>query len=261
MTEDVVFPGEPESKTESKAKVETIKGRRYYKTDKGKRCASVTTVLSSFKQSEGLVHWAWNLGMQGIDYRAERDTMADVGKMAHTMIDEYIRTGSTQLPLILDDGGVVGDTGKTKLQLALKAFDGFQSWLDYSRIRLIASEVGFVDDVAAFGGTVDAVGERAGEQVLLDWKSGKDIYPEVLAQTGAYSHLWETGRYLPTEETPELDVERRSIQGLHVIRVGREYGSFHHHFIPYEGLVLGKTAFFTCLQLYRLRKELEKLTK
>ena len=39
----------------------------------GQRLPSVTTVLSRFKDSGGLIHWAWSLGKEGKDYREERD--------------------------------------------------------------------------------------------------------------------------------------------------------------------------------------------
>lgn len=259
---------------------ETTNGYRYYKDSSGKRVPSVTTILSSYKESDGLVRWAYNLGREGKDFETERQGAANVGKMAHAMIDGWIKTGELQLPLMFEDSEVSEEltapavfppfdtlegalppptppSPKTRLQLALTAFNAFRTWLDGQKITLIASEVGAIDDTRRFGGTLDAIGQTpSGDHIMLDWKSGNDVYPEVIPQVGAYAHLWESGRLLEP-----LKVERKSIIGLHVIRLGKEYGDFHHHYVPYSGLLLGKKAFFHCLDLYNIRKELKKLVK
>ena len=59
-----------------------------YRLKDGTRVPSVTTIISRFKESGGLVHWAWNLGMQNIDYRQIRDSAADAGSLAHAMLEE-----------------------------------------------------------------------------------------------------------------------------------------------------------------------------
>ena len=57
----------------------------YYLVD-GTRVPSVTTVLGRFKESGPLIHWAWGLGIQGKDYREERDKAADAGTLAHAAV-------------------------------------------------------------------------------------------------------------------------------------------------------------------------------
>jgi len=59
-----------------------------YRTKDGVRVPSVTTIIGRFKESGGLIHWAWALGMEGKDYRQVRDSAADAGSLAHSMIYE-----------------------------------------------------------------------------------------------------------------------------------------------------------------------------
>jgi hypothetical protein len=37
-----------------------------------------------------LIHWAWALGKDGKDYRAERDKAADIGTLAHFMCEAFL---------------------------------------------------------------------------------------------------------------------------------------------------------------------------
>jgi hypothetical protein len=63
----------------------------YYLKDGKTRVPGVTTIIGKFKESGGLVHWAWDLGMQGIDYRKARDDAANVGTIAHGMVEQWIK--------------------------------------------------------------------------------------------------------------------------------------------------------------------------
>jgi len=41
------------------------------------RIPGTTTVIGRFKESGGLIYWAWDQGQQGLDYRQTRDAAAD----------------------------------------------------------------------------------------------------------------------------------------------------------------------------------------
>lgn len=58
-----------------------------YRLKDGTRVPSVTTIISRFKESGGLVHWAWQLGIDGKDYRKVRDEAADAGTLAHALLE------------------------------------------------------------------------------------------------------------------------------------------------------------------------------
>src|SRR5688572_16816693 len=116
-----------------------------YRTADGERVPSVTTIISRFKEAGGLVHWAWQLGVDGKDYREERDQAAGIGTMAHTLVENWIH-GS---PLVID--GKPEDTEK-----AHKAFGAFLQWADQSRLAVTHTEVGLVSEKHRYGGTLDA---------------------------------------------------------------------------------------------------------
>ena len=78
-----------------------------YKTKDGKRVPSVTTITGRFKESGGLIWWAWDLGIQGIDYRKVRDSAADAGTLAHAMICEKHAGKETGID---DEGNVYAGT-------------------------------------------------------------------------------------------------------------------------------------------------------
>jgi hypothetical protein len=57
-----------------------------YKNQKGEIIPGVTTVLNAVLAKPALIDWAYNCGIQGIDYRAARDQAGDIGTIAHGMI-------------------------------------------------------------------------------------------------------------------------------------------------------------------------------
>ena len=58
-----------------------------YRLEDGTRVPGVTTITNKFKDSGGLIHWAWQCGIDGVDYRAKRDEAGDVGHLAHAAVD------------------------------------------------------------------------------------------------------------------------------------------------------------------------------
>ena len=61
------------------------KANQKYKMLSGEIVPSVTTVLGILAKP-ALIHWAWDCGMKGEDYRKVRDTAADIGTLAQFLI-------------------------------------------------------------------------------------------------------------------------------------------------------------------------------
>ena len=185
---------------------------RVYEDEAGVRLPSVTTIISRFKESSGLVHWAWNLGIQGKDYRAERAKAADAGTLAHIMVEHRLR------------GEEWPGTNEVEPEVVEKARQGFEAYLAWERItklELRYSEVPLVSVSYRFGGTPDAVGEFDGKLILIDWKTSNSVYQDYLLQLAAYKQLWE-------ENYPEHPIRG----GFHLCRFGKETGDFAHHYYP-----------------------------
>ena len=64
----------------SKTSVHTI-----YKLASGERVPSVTTYLAILAKP-AIIHWAWEQGVVGNDYRKARDQAGEIGKLVHYLI-------------------------------------------------------------------------------------------------------------------------------------------------------------------------------
>jgi hypothetical protein len=208
-----------------------------YKTADGKRVPGVTTILGRFKESGGLIHWAWNLGIQGIDYKAARDDAGSVGSLAHQWIDDLIH----RRPM------TPSDLPAAMQEQARAGYRAFDSWAAQSKLRIIDTERALISERHRFGGTYDAIGEANAIPILLDWKSSNRIYPEYVCQLAAYRELLRESGASPCPESACL------------LRVGKEMGDFHYHSFPSAVLDVGWSAFEHMRALYELDAKLKKV--
>jgi hypothetical protein len=182
--------------------------RKGYFTANGTRVPSVTTILSRFKESGGLINWAWKLGTEGKDYREIRDAAADAGTMAHSLIDAHIH--QTQVTISGDE-----DTVKK----ANQAFEAYLNWQRNSQFNIEWTERQLISEKHRYGGTPDAFGTINNQPVLLDWKSSNAIYSDYLLQLAAYAEL--------IRENYGIEV-----QGFYLCRFAKENGDFSVHHYP-----------------------------
>lgn len=204
-----------------------------YHTKDGVKVPSVTTVLSRFKESGGLVHWAWALGKEGKDYRDVRDDAANAGTMAHDAVECWIKNE----PIVFV--GTEDVCAKAK-----KSFEAFVEWAQQTQLKVTHTEVALISERYKFGGTLDAMLIR-GKRSLGDWKTSNKVYPEYLIQVAAYGVLWE-------ENFPDQPIEG----GYHLLRFDKEYGDFHHSW--WSELESAKRAFLLLREAYEIDKELKK---
>ncbi len=131
----------------------------------GTKVPGTTTICSAYKNSGGLIHWAWNQGKQGLDYRETRDKAGEIGTGIHAQVQARLTE------------------------------DGRLPWLGLTEIRVIEQEVQLVSEAHRYGGTPDAVGvDRLERYVLLDWKTSKGIYSDHQMQLAAYVNIWNENR-------------------------------------------------------------------
>lgn len=209
----------------------TLKGG--YRLADGSKVPSVTTILGRFKESGGLIHWAWNLGIEGKDYREVRDRAADAGTLAHHAVEHWIHGQ----PFAFEGEEDVCKKAKT-------AFGAFLEWADQTQLKVTHTEIPLVSEKHKFGGTFDAILVR-GKRAMGDWKSSNAVYGEYLVQVAAYGALWE-------ENHPDQPIEG----GFHLLRFDKEYGDFHHHW--WGELGRAWQAFLHLRELYEIDKELKK---
>lgn len=194
-----------------------------YHLKDGTRVPGTTTIISKCKESGGLIHWAWNLGMQGKDYRAERDKAADAGTLAHALVEAHI-------------GGDTAPPEATTNPKAVAAFQAYLSWEAATKLEIVDQEMSLVSEAYRYGGTPDAIGYLDGKLCLLDWKTSNSVYPDYLIQLAAYKQL--------VEENDIATIDG----GFHLLRFAKEEGDFAHHFFP--DLSLAWAAFVKMRGLY-----------
>lgn len=207
--------------------------RRDYRLSDGTRVPGTTTVAGRFKAAEGLIHWAWKQGYDGLDYRDIRDAAANAGTLAHDLIEADIQ------------GWIIDLTAHSEdiVRLAWAGFEGYRRWAEQSQLKITQTELKLVSEQYRYGGTPDAIGFLGERLVLLDWKTGNRLYPEALIQLAAYRQLLGENGHGWVEE-------------YHLIRFGKEDASYHHH--SWQDLSKAWEAFRLMRELYELDKQLKK---
>jgi len=193
----------------------------------GEKIPGTTTIISRFKDSGGLMHWAAEQGrlmergiIKSLYDKAEK--AADIGTVAHAMIEAHINKGAPEEVLfeMLSDNG-----DRTK---ALNAFDMYLKWEQQTGIKMLCKyqEIQLVSPEFKFGGTPDAIGEINGEIVLLDWKTSNGIYQDYMIQLAAYQHLVNDGVRMEDGKPFGLKVAK----GAHLLRFAKDFPDFGHHY-------------------------------
>jgi len=203
-----------------------------YKNKEGTRVPGVTTILGVLAKP-ALIHWAWKLGCEGKDYRKERDQKADIGTMAHAMIMCHLKGEK------FDDS----DYSKNDIDKAENAFIKYLNWEKEHPFTAITVEKEMVSEKYRFGGTADLIAKSNGDIILVDYKTGKGIYPEMAYQLAAY-------KYLAMEQGHEIANAR-------ILRIGRdESEGFEEKVFP----DLGREwlIFENCLKIYNMQKQIKK---
>lgn len=206
----------------------------------GTRVPGVTTIISRFKNSGGLIHWAWKVGTEGKDYRELRDSAADVGTLAHLLIENWIKEQAGKEPEPVEADSV-------SLEKADQGLQSFRRWADQSKLEIMETELSLVSKDLRCGGTIDCVAQVHGEIQILDLKSSNAVYPDHVTQLAAYRQLWN-------ENNPPF----MSIKNCDLLRVGKEFGDFHHHNFVSEMLDVCIEAFRLMRNLYDLDKRISK---
>ncbi len=219
-----------ESKLKASAKNHTV-----YKTKDGTRVPSVTTILNELNKP-ALIDWAWRLGTQGINYREYRDALANVGTLAHRMILDDLQGRETDKSEFSPD----------IIVLAECSFASYLAWKGQNKIEPVMLETPLVSEIFRYGGTSDFLGYVNGALTLLDFKSGKAIYPEHFIQLSGYSAL-------VNEHRPALG----PIERYTVLNIPRGEGD---EFNQKTKLSLNPEwgIFQAALRIYQLKKELDK---
>lgn len=212
--------------------------REIYKDKAGQRLPSVTTILSRFKDSGGLLYWANQAGLDGKTLDEARAPAATAGTMAHDLVEAHIN--KRELPELTGNPETIAK--------ARSAFDTYLKWAEMNKLVVRSTEVSLVSEWHRFGGRLDAVGLHGNQLIMLDWKTSNSVYADYILQLAGYKILWE-------ENYPDHPITG----GFHLCRFAKEEGDFSHHYFP--SLDFETETFLTMRKLYDMVKQIEKRVK
>ena len=203
-----------------------------YRTQDGQRVPSVTTYLGILNKP-AIVHWAWELGVQGLDYRKVRDQAGDIGTLVHYLI-------LCQLKGIEPD---LSDYTQNDISSTTLPMGKYIAWLIGKVVHPILLETPLVSETYRYGGTPDFYGEVDGVLTLLDFKTSGAVYAENFHQLAAYKKLLEEhGHQVDTCKI--IRVSKSKDEGFEE----REAGDLDIHW----------EIFLACQRIYELQKEAKR---
>lgn len=212
-----------------------VKAHIRYKNRKGESIPGTTTITGLLAKP-ALIKWANNLGLQGIDSTKYRDKMADIGILAHYLIMCHLKEIPEKVKL-----EAITEYSKDDIDKAENCVLSYFEWEKGHKIEPIIVESPLVSESFQFGGTVDCFCKLDGEPILLDFKTGKGIWPEMFYQLGAYFELLKENEY--------------AVGGARILRIGRsEDEGFEERGIAIVELDHNWEIFETLRKLYRLTK-------
>ena len=190
-----------------------------YRLKCGTAIPGTTTIIGRWKESGGLLQWAFQQGKAGKSRLYEDAEVAcDIGTCAHGMVELCV-SGATEDAIIDYTTTTLPD--EAQRQQAWSAFRAYQSWAANFHVRIVASEIQLVSERFRYGGTPDAIGVIGNQLALIDYKTSNSVYADYLIQLAAYKHLWE-------ENFPDQPITG----GCHLLRFSKLNGDFAHHFFP-----------------------------
>jgi len=158
----------------------TTKAHIRYRNKDNKIVPGVTTILGLINKP-ALIPWAWNLGMHGEDYRKVTDKAADIGTIAHLLVECFLKNEKPDL----------AEYSTANIKQAEFAFSEFTAWWKKEGLKAIAVEYSMTSEIMQCGGMLDCVAMApSGELWLVDIKTSKGIYEEMWYQLSAYWAMW-----------------------------------------------------------------------
>lgn len=214
----------------------------------GSKIPGTTTIIGRFKDSGGLLHWAFEQGKlaeRGVISKLydKAQEAADIGTQAHEAIEAHLHGNTPDLS---------GSDERVQ-----QAFNNALGWLNSTRIELVPElqEIQLVSEEHKFGGTPDAIGLLDGKLILLDWKTSNAVYSDYIIQMAAYRHLLQSGFRMDTREPIGLELA----DGAWICRFSKDHGDFATHY--FGDLSDAWEQFLLFRRAYEIDKKLKSRTK
>jgi hypothetical protein len=195
----------------AKYKIDFQKSHTVYKNSAGDRVPGVTTVLGILAKP-ALMRWAWQMGKDGKELDAVRQGAADIGTVAHALCEAHLR-------------GMELDASNITPEALNKAETGFLRFLDFwdkEGLTVVRTELAMVSERMQVGGTMDVLAKRQdGRLVVVDLKTSKGIYDEMLVQVATYAAIYEEGSQQKVDDVYIVRIGKEDADDLEVRQVGQ----------------------------------------
>lgn len=199
----------------NKIKLERNAPHQTYHLSDGTKVPGGSTICKIGDDAGALLHWAWKLGIEGKDYRKERDKAADIGTIAHFLIECFLNNQVADL----------SDYGQEDIDKALMCYNKFIDWWDGQELEKVATEIQLVNEAYRYGGTIDLIARnQKGEHILIDFKTSKRISDSYWRQCAGYAQLWNSNQPIAEYEAmgEPCSCKTNQIQSHAIVRIGKE---------------------------------------
>ena len=211
----------------------SIKCHTRYRLKNGTVVPSVTTLIDSCLgfNKRVLIAWARRKALEGLDPDAILKETGDEGTCSHLLIAAYLEGGTAN----------VGDFSANQVKAGGWALQSFKSWHASNPFEVVKLEYPVVSESLKYGGCIDIIGKVDGKLALVDIKTSKGIWPEMIVQIAAYGAAYESQ-------------EGEKIENYHLLQLSKSGISFQHFKISPEKIETAFAVFKHCRELYDLQK-------
>jgi hypothetical protein len=165
----------------------------------------------------------------------KRDKTADVGTLIHNWLEEYVKSVIAQSP-----------PPKPPVNPQMKsAINSFLKWTKTHKVKFISSEQKVYSKKYDYAGTLDLEADVDGKRTIIDFKTGRAIYPEMTLQAVAYL------------QAKEEEEEIKYNGGVKILRLSQTDDPFEVMEIERKKVPELLKVFIACLTIYRWRIKLK----
>ena len=158
-------------------------------------------------------------------HNATRDRAANFGTRAHHAIEEYITSNTVPTDLTL-----------------VPILNAFEAWRTKENLTIEYTERIVWNPQYQYGGTIDALAYRDGKPIVIDFKTGSDIYKEAALQVAAYAYGIRAITGVPIDEAWVVNIPRKQ---------PKKGPGFKTRKIPQPLLGQNFTTFLAALDVYK----------